>query len=496
MKSLRIRLTLTHALVAIIAVAIVAVLATVLIRAAFNRFAPQAAANNLAAQLSDRYQQWGGWDGVDTRLGKLRQEARFDQTPLGQLIRNRRVQIFDDRDQLIFDSAGPAQRRLVPHIPGGADSPIVVDSRMVGTVVVSGDRALLNQQERSFLGVVYLSVIGGSVLAVVVALIVGLVITGRMTRPLRSFQDAAQRLASGARHEPLAIPPDKELAELAISFNTMAAELEHQQQLRRQLVADIAHELRTPLSVLRLQLEGMEDGIEQPTPATLHSLAEEVGLLTRLVDDLRLLSLADAGQVSLTISDLDAGTMIDRAVTAAAARARQQRIDLRAEPPTAALAVSADPQRLAQILGNLIENALRYTPVGGSVTVRAYADHRPPTTDHKPPLTGENARSSVVGCPSSAVVFEIADTGVGIPADELPRVFERFYRTDKARARETGGSGLGLAIVQRLVEMQGGQIWASSVAGHGTTFSVALPAAAPTTLPQSFSRASIRIGLH
>ena len=485
MKSLRTRLTFTHALVAIIAVAIVAVLATVLIRAAFNRFAPQAAANNLAEQMSDRYQQWGGWDGVDMRLLKLRQEPRFDQTPLGQLIRTRRVQIFDDRDQLIFDSAGQAQRRLVPKIPGGTDSPIIVDSRTVGMVVIGGDRALLNQQERSFLGVVYLSVIGGSVLAVVVALIVGLLITSRMTRPLRSFQDAAQRLAAGARHEPLAIPPDKELAELAISFNTMAAELEHQQQLRRQLVADIAHELRTPLSVLRLQLEGMQDGIEQPTPATLHSLAEEVGLLTHLVDDLRLLSLADAGQVSLAIDDLDASTVIDRAVTAAAARARQQRIDLRAEPPPAALAVSADPQRLAQILGNLIENALRYTPVGGRVTVRARSE----TEDDRRKPKDQSNPSSFVLRPLSSVIFEVTDTGVGIPPDELPQVFERFYRTDKARARETGGSGLGLAIVQRLVEMQGGQIWAGSVVGQGTTFSVALPAAMPPPLPQTFSRA-------
>jgi signal transduction histidine kinase len=485
MKSLRIRLTLTHAFVAIIAVAIVAVLATVLIRAAFNRYAPQAAANSLADQLSERYQQWGGWEGVDTRLRKLRQEPRFDQTPLGQLIRNRRVQIFDDRNQLIFDSSGPAQRRLVPQIRGGADSPIVVDTRTVGTVIVSNDRALLNQQERSFLGVVYLSVIGGSVLAVVVALVVGLVITGRMTRPLRSLQDAAQRLASGARHEPLAIPPDKELAELAISFNSMAAELEHQQQLRRQLVADIAHELRTPLSVLRLQLEGMEDGIEQPNPATLHSLVEEVGLLTRLVDDLRLLSLADAGQVSLTIDDLDAGTMIDRAVTAAAARARQQQIDLRAEPPPDALAVSADPQRLAQILGNLIENALRYTPEGGTVIVRA----RLGTQDEGRKTKDQRNSSSFVLRSSSLVIFEVSDTGVGIPPNELPRVFERFYRTDKARARETGGSGLGLAIVQRLVEMQGGQIWAGSTAGQGTTFSIALPAATPITLPPRFSHA-------
>jgi signal transduction histidine kinase len=210
----------------------------------------------------------------------------------------------------------------------------------------------------------------------------------------------------------------------------MAAELEHQQQLRRQLVADIAHELRTPLSVLRLQLEGMEDGIEQPTPATLHSLVEEVGLLTRLVDDLRLLSLADAGQISLAIDQLDACTMIDHVVTAAAARARQQQIELRAELPIATLAVLADPQRLAQILGNLIENALRYTPVGGSVIVRA----RLQTNDERRTTNGEIKAASVLR-PSSMVVFEVADTGVGIPPDDLPHVFERFYRTDKARAR-------------------------------------------------------------
>jgi signal transduction histidine kinase len=477
MKSLRTRLAFTHALVAIIAVVIVAVLATALIRAAFNRYAPQVAANSLADQLSERYQTWGGWGGVDTRLRKLRQEARFDQTPLGQLIANRRVQIFDDRDQLIFDSAGPAQRRLVPRIAGGADSPIVVDHRTIGTVIVSRERALLNQQERSFLGVVYLSVIGGSVLAGVVALIVGLVITGRMTRPLRSLQDAAQRLASGARHEPLSIPPDRELAELAISFNAMASQLDHQQQLRRQLVADIAHELRTPISVLRLQLEGLEDGIEQPTPATLRSLAEEVGLLTRLVDDLRLLSLADAGQVSLAIDSVDAGATIERAVPASAARARQLQIELRAEPPAPVLAAAADPQRLAQILGNLIENALRYTPAGGSVIVRAR------TEDQRPKPKDQSSLANVLLRPSPFVVFEIEDTGAGIPAEELSRNFERFYRTDTARARETGGSGLGLAIVQRLVEMQGGRIWADSAIGRGTTFYVALPNATETRRP-------------
>jgi len=472
MKSLRSRLTLTHALVALVAVVIVAVLATALIRIAFNLFAPQADADTLAAQLGDRYEQWGGWDAVIERIRRARQSGQFDQTPVGRLFRNRRVQIVDAQGHLIFDSAGPVQRRIAPRIPGGAESPVVVGAQQVGSVVVSGQRAILNQAERGFLRVVYLSVIGGSALAALAALAVGLVIAGRLTRPLRTLRDAAQRLAMGARHEPLRIPPDRELAELAIAFNTMAAELEHQQHLRRQLVADIAHELRTPLSVLRLQIEGLEDGIEQPNPATLHSLAEEVSLITRLVDDLRLLSLADAGQLSLAPEELDAATMIERAAAAAMPRARQQRINLRAERPGSPLTVVADPQRLAQILGNLIENALRYTPAGGTVTLRVSSELRVKNFE----LEQQHTQNSKI-LTQNSVVFEVADTGPGVPPDELPRIFDRFYRTDKARARETGGTGLGLAIVQRLVEMQGGHIWASSTVGRGTTFHVALPAA-------------------
>jgi signal transduction histidine kinase len=482
MKSLRSRLTFTHALVALVGVVVVAVLAAALIRAAFNRFAPQSDADAVAIQLGDRYEQWGGWDGVVQRIAKARQNSQFEQSALGRLFRNRRVQILDQQGLLVFDSAGPAQRRLVPRIPGGTESPVLVGNQEVGTVIVSGQRAILNQAERSFLGVVYLSVIGGSVLAAVIALVVGLVIAGRVTRPLRTLRDAAQRLASGARHEPLPIPPDRELAELASAFNTMAAELEHQQLLRRQLVADIAHELRTPLSVLRLQLESLEDGIEQPTPATMRSLAEEVSLLNRLVDDLRLLSLADAGQLSLVPDELDAAVIAERAVSAAMPRARQQQIDLRLERPSAPPTVVADPQRLTQVLGNLIENALRYTPAGGTVTLRVNSELKVMSSEFMMRLpTTQNSELIT----HNSVVFEVADTGAGIPPDQLPHIFERFYRTDKARARETGGSGLGLAIVQRLVEMQGGRIWASSVVGQGTTFHVALPAAGASAPLQS-----------
>jgi signal transduction histidine kinase len=496
MRSLRSRLTFTHALVALVAVLIVALLVTVLIRLVFERQRAQIteeqiqiSADSMAERLAGQYQQRGGWAGVEARL-----RQQYAQAAPASPIRRTHFQLFDARGQLLFDSAFPVGRRQGPPIAGGVESQVVVDGQAVGALIFEVPRGALTPQERAFLLGTYLSIAVGSLLAGLIALIVGSLITGRVTRPLRALKDAARRLAGGARHEPLAIPPDAELAELALAFNSMAAELERQQQLRRQLVADIAHELRTPLSVLRVQLESLEDGIEQPTPATLASLSEEVGLLTRLVDDLRLLSLADAGQLSLSIADVDAIAAAERVVRVATARARQQGVDLRAELPSDGeppLLAAADPQRLAQVLGNLVENALRYTPPGGNVVVRVYADHRPPTTDHRPRLRGEDAQPSVVGGQSSVVVFEVADTGPGIPPDELPQIFERFYRADKARARETGGSGLGLAIVQRLVEMQGGRIWASSALGRGATFHVALPAATtPTCAPQPVSGAA------
>ncbi len=463
MHSLRSRLTFTHALVAFVGVLIVAVLVTAVLRLAFDRLTDrriQAEADAAADVIAAIYQRRQSWDSVAQVL-----QRRVVQNRPNDFMRRRRLLVYDATGTLVFDNGGaPPPRQSLPRT--GLESPITIDGRTVGTVVMGGQVGEFTQAETEFLRMVRWSLIAGSALAVLIALVVGRVITGRVTRPLRSMQSAAHRLASGGDHQPLAIPPDRELAELAASFNSMAAELGRQEQLRRQQVADIAHELRTPLSVLRLQLESIEDGIAQPTPDTLRSLAEETSLLTRLVDDLRLLSLADAGQLSLAIEAVDAGAAGERVVGNVAPRARQQQIGLRIERPQAPLAVLADPQRLLQILGNLIENALRYTPAGGTVTLRLAQ-------------SAASGAPSLPSRPAGWVVFEVADTGVGIPPGELPQVFERFYRADKARARETGGSGLGLAIVQRLVEMQSGRIWVSSALGQGTTFHVALPAARP-----------------
>ena len=468
MRSLRSRLTFTHALVAFVGVIIVAVLVIAVLRVAFNQLTErrmQSEADAAADVVSVIYQRRQGWPGAAQAL-----QRRLAQSGPNDLVRRRRMLVYDAQGTLIFDNGSTVLQRRQPQPRDGTASQIVVDNQTVGTVLIGGQLGDLTQAETDFLRMVRWSVVVGSALAVLIALIVGGVITSRVTRPLRSLQVAAQRLASGARHEPLAIPPDRELAELAVSFNTMATELDRQQQLRRQQVADIAHELRTPLSVLRLQLESIEDGIDQPTPATLRSLAEETSLLTRLVDDLRLLSLADAGQLSLAIEPLDPVAIGERVIGNGTPHARQQQIDLKLEALPGVAPVLADPQRLLQILGNLLENGLRYTPAGGTVTLRigtVPADAR--------------ARGAAPDGIAGWVSFEVADTGAGIPASELPQIFERFYRADKARTRETGGSGLGLAIVQRLVEIQGGRIWVSSAVGHGTTFHIAMPPAVPAT---------------
>jgi signal transduction histidine kinase len=466
MKTLRRRLVLTHTLVALLAVLLVALLASGLILRAYRELIRQQnrnIQNRLGMALIDYHRQNRGWADVDQVLA----EGLAERT----LLEARRVVLADRRGQVRFDSAGILAGRQLPlrlrnlgmplhpprRSPDGARPP------PVGYLAVLPD---LGSESDAFTRSIMRMVLLGSGVAGGVAFVVALLIARRVTRPLRRLTHAAQRLATGARHEPLPIPAEVELAELSRAFNRMAAELARQEDLRRQFVADVAHELRTPLSVLRLQAEGLEDGVEEPTPALFASLREEVDLLTRLVEDLRLLSLADAGMLTFAGESLDACAMLERAVAVAAPRARQQGITLHVACPENRPHLLADPQRLLQILGNLLENALRYTPRNGSVTLRAFP-------------AGQHGTA-----PGEHVVIEVADTGPGIAAEDLPHIFDRFYRTDRARARETGGSGLGLAIVQRLVEAQNGQVSVSSTPGKGTTFCLQLPAAPDVVVAQ------------
>ncbi|NOK62304.1 MAG: Signal transduction histidine kinase involved in nitrogen fixation and metabolism regulation [Chloroflexi bacterium AL-W] len=465
MKTLRQRLTFTHTLVALIAIIIVALLVTSLIRRSFDEFTQQEIrrdAVQISEGLAQFYERQGNWERLPAFVGNRNGAER----PI-RLAPRRRVQIQDEQGNIIFDNAGPRVQRVLPQPPHSIEQPITVNGQAVGMVVLGGsltdDRAdsFLTQVERQFLGRVYISVIVGSIFACLVAIGTGTLITKSVTRPVSELTNAARRLASGEQPQPLKLPTETELAELAHSFNTMASELARQEEIRRQLIADIAHELRTPLSVLRLQVESLEDGVEQPTPDKLGMLGHEVLLLSRLVDDLRLLSLADAGQLSFNTQPLDPRIVLERAAATITSRAQQQQITIHIDAQNTLPSVRADPQRLAQVFGNLLENALRHTPKGGHITLRTHMEQQKSDQTDKTPQ----------------VTFEVTNTGTGIAPDELTQIFDRFYRADRARSRETGGSGLGLAIVQHLVEAQGGSVRASSNYGQSATFHVSLPIA-------------------
>ena len=284
----------------------------------------------------------------------------------------------------------------------------------------------------------------------VAAIFLGYIFTRQIVSPLDEVTRAAERVARGDLEQRVAVRGSGELARLGESFNTMAATLSHDRQLRQNMVADIAHELRTPLTILQGNIEAMQDGVLEVNAENLASIHQETMHLSRLVEDLRTLSLAEAGQLKFQPADIDLKDLAGRVMDGFQPQMAAKKITSALESPDNLPDVLVDPDRTAQVLRNLVNNALQFTPEGGRITVRLSAD-------------GDGLSISVI------------DTGIGIPAEDLPRVFDRFYRVDRSRTRSTGGSGLGLAIVKQLVEAQGGRAWAESAEGKGSTFSFWLP---------------------
>ncbi|MEU7783125.1 HAMP domain-containing sensor histidine kinase [Amycolatopsis sp. NPDC049159] len=283
----------------------------------------------------------------------------------------------------------------------------------------------------------------GGVLVLAVALTV--LVATRLSRPLRALTEAAQQ------DRPAPVKSRDEVGYLATAFNDLTARRERIEELRKAMVSDIAHELRNPLNVIRGRLEAAEDGHLPFDHALSASLLEETALLQHIVDDLQDLAAADAGQLRLHPEPLDAAELAGHVVVAQADRAAAAGVGLTVEAD-GDTALAADPVRLRQVVGNLVTNAIRHTPAGGRVTIRV---------------------SSTV----DEVALAVADTGTGIAAADLPHVFDRFWRAEKSRSRQTGGSGLGLAIVRHLVHAHGGTVTAESEVDSGSTFTVRLPKA-------------------
>ena len=363
-----------------------------------------------------------------------------------------RYVIADLEGRVIADSMGELLGDQINTDLSKPFAAFLIDKKPVLAYIVPLETYNLVTIESEFNSSVNRSLIIAIVLAGMVGLLLTYFLSRSILRPVDELIDAARSMEKGDLSQRVTVRSKGELGELANAFNAMAEGLTRLEQLRQNMVTDVAHELRTPLSNVRGYLEALGDGVVEPTPEMIDSLYEEAMLLNRLVDDLQELAMAEAGQLKLVCQPVDICEVIDKAVLSLKSEAIEKEVNLGTDLQDDLPLVEADPERLGQVLRNLVNNAIINTPAGGEITIQAR------TVD-------------------SQVEVSVQDNGTGISAEHLPYVFERFYRADQSRARSTGGAGLGLAIVKQLVEAQGGQVAIDSQVDAGTRVSFTSPIA-------------------
>lgn len=440
------RLTASFLLVAVVGVVMVALLANQATAEGFRDYLSQDLAaewSQLQNDLADYYTQQGSWQGAETILTAV--------TPIrGQ--GGISLAILDANGQRAV-VAGGQRNRPVTVEDAHVNLPILVDGRVVGTLLVREPGGQGERAAEQYLIDVNQAIWLGGLAAVLLALVLGLLLARRLTRPLSQLTQASQKMAAGELGQQVEVSRQGEVGQLAASFNQMSAALANAEIQRQQMLADIAHELRTPLSISQGHIEAMLDGVFPTTPDNLAILHEEALLLGRLVEDLRTLSLAEAGQLSLDKAPLDLTEFTAQTVAAFEPLAEAEGVHLLAELPAAPVSITADASRLRQVLGNLLSNALRHVTKG---------DNGPPQVTVS--LAQQNG----------AIQLSVADNGPGLSPEAQAHVFDRFWRADVARSRDQGGSGLGLAICKAIMVAHKGRIAVQSTPGHGATFTIEL----------------------
>ncbi|MFQ5341492.1 MAG: sensor histidine kinase [Anaerolineae bacterium] len=464
MRSLAFKLVFAFLLVSLTSVALVAVFARWATVTEFDRFVLDQAQSDFVATVTAYYETYGSWRGVAEYVRQQRLAPGAPPPPGGappalppNTLRN--PQPGQPRPFLLVNPEGrvivPAEPfRVGDYVPAKdvkRGIPIEVDGQVVGRVIPPrtgppprepGEERYIARTNRALL----LAAVG----AAGIALLLGIILARTLTQPLRDLTSATRAMAKGEIEQEVAVRSSDELGELAASFNQMSADLARANQLRRQMTADIAHDLRSPLTVIAGYVESLRDGVLKPTAERFDTIYNEVEHLQRLVEDLRTLSLADAGELPLNRQLTSPQNLLERAAASYRHQAGQQNVALRVKAAPGLSEIDVDPERMAQVLGNLVSNALRYTPAGGQIVLSAEG-----TAD--------------------TVLLSVQDSGAGIAPEDLPRVFDRFYRGDAARQQHDGESGLGLAIAKAMVEAHGGTLSVASELGRGTTFMIALP---------------------
>ena len=442
LRSLRVRLLLATILVVLIAVGVTAFVASRRTQGEFERYVERRAPfdeRRLGYVLSRYYEENEGWAGIQPQIAQLGQIA-------GQ-----RVVLADAAGTILADS----DDKLVGQMVGARWPPpraVVRDGGAAIAAVYVDPLGSPPTPDAAFIEAVNRSVLIGALVAGIAAVIVTLFISGRILRPVEHLTSAAQQMSEGDLSVRVPVESDDELGQLAVAFNGMAENISRQEQLRRNMVGDVAHELRTPLTNLRGYLEATRDGLIQPDAALVDNLYEETMLLTRLVADLHELAQAEAGQLTLVRTPTPISEVVEKAVEILRPQAESKGVALSVAIEPGLPDADIDRERIGQVLRNLLNNALAHTATGGALSVR-----------------GERQ--------GDMIRVTVRDTGEGIRAEDLPHVFDRFYRADQSRARQTGGYGLGLAIVKQLAQAHGGTVTVESRPGEGSAFAFTVPIA-------------------
>ena len=441
--SLRSRLLMAFALVIVIAVGAVFFFMVQAMRAEVQQFQgriEEARLGKMEFELTKYYFQQRSWEGIQPFVAQWGNLYEW------------RIIVTDADGIAVADSEGA----LLGHAyePDSPGRPITTPRTPypIGTLYISSESStgadfallyILFEQIGRFL-------LWGCLVAIGIAVAITFFLSRRILAPVKALTSAAKRLGCGDFSQRVQVKDKGELGELASTFNSMASNLERAEQLRRNMVADVAHELRTPLSNVRGYLEAVHDGVIKPDADTIRSLDEEAMLLSRLVDDLQELSIAEAGKLKLVRQPESVAELIKQTTDMVQAQLAAKEVSVSIDLPDKLPLVNIDAPRISQVLRNLLENAVAHTRKGGAITVTAREQ-------------------------DNYVEVAVSDTGEGIPAADLPNIFERFYRVDKSRARATGGSGLGLTIAKRLVEAHGGKIEIQSELGKGSRFAFTIP---------------------
>jgi two-component system, OmpR family, sensor kinase len=456
-----VRLTLAFAVVAVIGIGLASLMANLAIDNEFRSFVGRTEATSqntdLAAKLVSYYTEHQSWNDVGSILipsrppqggGGVPQPGGAPPDRFGPPLS---LMVATASGQIVFDSGQRRIGDLLSQTERDTATALKAQDQTVGYLVFTpGPVMTLRPAEQFFVDQVRQNLLLAALIASGIGAVLGLLFSRTLTRPLNRLAAAARAIAAKDLTQRVKPGGTVEVANVTHAFNDMAASLQKAEQLRRSLVADVAHELRTPLSVMQGTLTAQLDGVFPLDLSETAKLYDETRLLSRLVDDLRELAQVEAGQLQLNIGAIDLKRVITATVGAFDGVAGEKEVSLGDESARQLPKVKADAERVAQVLRVLISNALRHTPPNGTITIQSamFAD---------------------------CVEVSVHDTGDGIAPDELPYVFDRFWRGDKSRARETGGSGLGLAIAKQLIEAQDGSIGVESAVGQGSRFWFRLP---------------------